>query len=269
MKKKIFILSIILIAGLFILPARASMFDKGPSQDERTRKSKSASLIKAEKAFLKGEYEETILICNAYGSYRGKLDDELQLLTGKSLLKLNRVGEARNRFIRIINNSDSNKFLDKAYIGLADSYYIEGNYKEAKSYYEKMIRYFPDSSSMHVVYYKLGECYSNLDDKTLSKEYYDKLLRNYPESLETGILIGKKSDFVSYSVQAGSFAKWSNAKKLYDELNNKGFDVNIHTAIVGDSRFYRVRIGQYPRLSDAEEMARTLRNKGYTVKIYP
>ena len=269
MRKLIFVVLAILISGFIIFPAYGGMFDRGPSEKKSARRSKSTALMEAEGAFLKENYEEAIIICSASGTYRSKLDDELQHLTGRALLKLGRFNEARNRFSRILNDSDSNKFLDKAYIGLADSYYLEGDYKKAKSDYEEVIRYFPDSDDMHIVYYRLGECYSKLGNNAASKEYYGKLLRIYPESLETKLLIGDKSDFVTYSVQAGSFEKWSNAKKLHDELNNKGFEANIYTAIVGESRFYRIRVGEYSRLSDAEDMARDLRNRGYSVKIYP
>lgn len=249
-----------------VMPVYASIFDRGP---KTKRVSKSSALLKAEKAFLKGDYEEAIIVCNAYGTSRGKLDDELQYITGRALLKLGRFSEARNRFSRILNDSDSYKFLDKAYIGHADSYYLEGEYKKAGSDYENVVRYFRDSEEMHIVYYKLGQCYSKLGDKKASKKYYDRLINSYPESLEAKLLVGGKSDFVTYSVQAGSFTRWSNAKKLHDELNKKGFEANIHTATVGDSRFYRVRVGQYSRLGDAENMARNLKNKGYAVKIYP
>jgi len=242
------------------------MFDRGPESDRVT---KSSTLRKAEQAFLKGDYEEVVIVCSTYGASQRKLDEELQCIAGRALLKLRRFGEARNRFSRVINDSDNNKFLDVAYIGLADSYYIEADFEKARSHYENVIKYFPDSGDMHIVYYRLGECHARLGEKKTSKKYYDKLIKAYPDSLEARLLVGEKSDFVTYSVQLGSFTKWGNAKKLHDELNRKGFDANIYTATVGDSYFYRVRVGQYSRLSDVEDMARNLRNRGYAVKIYP
>lgn len=257
------------IIGISTPPAYGGMFDRGPSKEKSARTSKSAALMKAEQAFLKGNYEGVIMIYNEYGTRRSRIDDKLQYIAGRALLKLGRFGEARNRFSRILNDSDNDKLLDKAYIGLADSYCLEGDYKKAKSDYEKVMRYFRDSDDMHIVYYKLGECYSKLGDKAASKEYYDKLLELYPYSLEAKLLRGEKADFVTYSVQTGSFTKWSNAKKLCNDLNNKGFEANIYTARVGNKRFYRVRVGQYSRLGDAEDMARMLRNRGYSIKIYP
>ena len=246
-----------------------NMFDGRPPDTGKTRMRKSSALIKAEKAFVKGDYEEVLIIGSSYLTSKTKLDDELQHLTGRALLKLERFDEARNRFSRVINYSDNDEFLDKAHMGLADSYYLEGDYSKAKEYYEKVIRYFPDSNDVSIIYYRLGECYSKLGQKSASREYYDKLVEFYPDSFETKLLKGEKSDVVEYSVQVGSFKRWSNAKKLSDELKTKRFDANIYTAMLGNKRFYRVRVGKFNQLSDALDMARVLQNSGYSVKIYP
>jgi len=235
----------------------------------RASEAGGATLTKAEKAFLKGDYEEVVTIAGNYLVSRAKSNNKLQYLMGMALLKLNRFQEARDSFLKVINESESDEFLDEAYIGLANSYYLEHDYTNAKEYYEKVMRYFPDSDNLSIVYSKLGECYSKLGDSSSSKGYYDKLVKLYPDSLEAKLLAGEDSGFVIYSVQVGSFSRWSNAKKLCDELKGKGFDANIFTVIFEGERFYRVRVGQYGSLGEAEDIARTLQNKGYDVKIYP
>lgn len=244
-------------------------FDTEPPGEKSDRARRSATLDRAEEAFIKGNYEEVVDIGSRYSGRGAKLKDEMQYLMGRALLKLARYDEARNRFSTVINYSKSDEFLDKAYIGLADSYYLEGDYNKAKEHYEKVMRYFPDSDDMSIVYYRLGECYAKIGNRTASEEFYDKLVELYPDSLEAKLLRREKSDYIPYSAQVGSFKKWNNAKKLNDELKSKGFDANIYTTVVENSRFYRVRVGQYERLADAEDMARTLRNRGYPVKIYP
>lgn len=270
MKRLIFIFLILLIIGIpRSIYGGISLFERGPSKKRLTGTYKSTALKNAEKAFVKGDYEKVTIIGNEYLTRRTTLNDELQYLMGRTFLKLNRFDEARNRFSRVINDSKSDEFLDEAYIGLADSHYLEGNYKKAKEYYEKLIRYFPDSDEMPIVYYRLAECYSKLNENSASEEYYDKLIKFYPDSLETKLLVGEKSKFVTYSVQTGSFKRWKNAERLCAELKDKGFDANIYTITLGDSYFYRVRVGKFNKLSDAEDMARTLRNRGYSGKIYP
>ena len=213
MKKSIPVFLILMMTFMATPPAGGAMFDTRPPEARSASRGKSASLMTAERAFVKGDYEEVVSIGNKYGRGRRTLDDSLLHITGRALLKLGRFGEARNCFSRIINNSESDKLLDGAYIGLADSYYLEGNYENAKSHYENAVAYIPDSDEMPVVYYKLGECYAKLGDKSSSKEYYDKLQALYPYSLEAGLLSGGKSDFIIYSVQVGSFKKWARSTR--------------------------------------------------------
>jgi len=244
------------------------MFRKDAPERKRGD-AKSYTLKKAEQAFIKGDYERVIVLGSGQSAERSNPDEGLLYLTGRALLKLERYDEARNRFSRILNDGDDNDILDEAYIALADSYYLEGDYEKANARYEEAIEYFPESDSIAEAYYKLGECCLKSGNNAASKEYYSKLLNGYPDSLEAGLLAGEGRDFALYSVQVGSFAEWKNAKKLYDELTKGGFEANIHTAIIGDSYFYRVRVGRYGRRSDAEGAARALQNRGYSVKIFP
>ncbi|MBL7072031.1 MAG: tetratricopeptide repeat protein [Candidatus Omnitrophica bacterium] len=270
--KKI-VIAVIAVLSVCIFSAESfagtGYFNRSASRGKLTRTYKSSALNKAEKAFIEGEYGEVVNICNDYSVEGDRVNDELQYIAGRALLKLGRFDEARNRFSKVVNYSKSDALLDESYIGLADSYYLENNYEKAKEYYEKVLRYFPDADDIPIVYYRLGECCVQSGKKSEADEYSDKLLRLYPDSLEAKLLAAEKSAFVTYSVQVGSFGKWNNAKKLHDELKTQGFDVNIHTTVMGPSRFYRVRVGQYGSLNDAEDMARGLRNKGYSVKIYP
>ncbi|MBN1872368.1 MAG: tetratricopeptide repeat protein [Candidatus Omnitrophica bacterium] len=277
-KRIIYNLALMAVLALFILDAAFStaycargFFDRGPSEDESGSGGydKSSALKKAEQAFVQGDYEEVLRTAGHYQSYASKTDSELQHLMGRALLKMGRFDEARNRFSTVVNHSDNEELLDNAYIGLADSYFLEGNYKTAVDYYEKILRYFPDSQYLHIVYYRLGECYSALGDDTKAQENFNRLTKAYPYSLEANLLSGGSFDFLTYSVQVASFGKWKNAQRLSEELKKQGFDATIHTTLLGEERFYRVRVGQYNNFNDAEDMALRLKNAGYDVKIYP
>ena len=260
-----------ILFSLFLLDsvlseAHPGFFDRGPSDD---KESKSSTARKAEQAFVKSDYEEVIRIAGHYHSYTSKKDSELQHLLGRALLKVGRFDDARNRFSIVVNHSDNEELLDNAYIGLADSYILQKEYKKALDYYEKILRYFPDSDYLPIVYHRIGECHSKLGNDTEAQESFDRLIKAYPYSLEAHLLSGEGYDFIIYSIQVASFSKWQNAKSLSEELKGKGFNAAIHTALLGDKRFYRVRVGQYNNLNDAEDMARRLKNAGYDVKIYP
>lgn len=267
MKKIIVVLSALIIA----VPAYAgtSMFDRGPSEESGEPETSVFRITNAEQAFVSGDYTEVVRLGNTYLARKPKHDEEIRCLVGRALLKLKRTDEARTHFMKILDTSENKKFLAEADIGIADSYYLDEEYRQARDYYEKAARHFPDSDNMHIVYYRLGECYSKLDNEPMAKEYYDKLRRLYPDSLEAKLIKGEGSGVMTYSVQAGAFSKMENAEKLREELKENGFDASIQTVTVEGSPFYRVRVGSYSRLSDAEDMARSLQDKGYTVKVNP
>lgn len=264
---------LVLLIGIpaYVVPAHAgtSVFDRGPSEEKGEPEAGVFRVTNAEQAFVRGDYEEAVRLGNAYLTRPPKHDEEVRCLAGRALLKLKRTNEARDYFMKVLDTSENKKFLSEADIGMADSYYLDEEYRQARDYYEKAARHFPDSDSINIVYYRLGECYSKLGNESMAKEYYDKLCRLYPDSLEAKLIKGEGSGFMTYSVQAGAFGKMENAEKMRDELKAKGFDASIQEVTVNDSPFYRVRVGSYSCLSDAEDMARNLQNKGYAVKVNP
>lgn len=246
-----------------------SIFDRGPSAETREPEEKIFRATNAEEALVKGDYEEVLRIGKTYLDREPKRDEQIRCLIGKALLKLKRFDEARDHFLKVAENSKDKKFLAEANIGIADSYYLDGEYRQARDYYEKAARRFPDSDRLNIVYYRLGDCYSKLENAATAKEYYDKLLRLYPDSLEAKLLKGEGSGLITYSVQVGSFNRIENAEKLREELKVKGFDTSIQTVNVDGQSFFRVRIGSYSRMRDAEDMAKNLQNKGYAAKVCP
>ncbi len=246
-----------------------SIFERGISEERREERGIAVSAPNAEGAFVKGNYEEVLRMGEAYLKRRPKNEEKMLCLMGRALLKLKRLDEARDYFLKVAEGSRDKKCLAEANIGIADSYYLDGEYRQARDYYEKVARSYPDADSMNIVYYRLGECYSKLENDTTAKEYYDKLMRLYPDSLEAKLVKGEGSGAITYSVQVGSFNKMDNAERLCAELKTREFDANIQTVTVDNTCFYRVKVGSYSRIRDAEDMARNLQNKGYTTKVCP
>ncbi|MBU4377237.1 MAG: SPOR domain-containing protein [Candidatus Omnitrophica bacterium] len=264
----IFLLALILIVPAYAVPAYAgtSVFDRGPAEEKASSRTSAPNI---EEAFVKGDYNEVVRMASSYLNYRPKNDEKIQCLMGRALLKLNRLDEGRSRFFKVAEETKDKKFQAEATIGIADSYYLDEEYRQARDYYEKVARLYPDLDNMNIVYYALGKCYSKLDNAATAKEYYDKLMRLYPNSLEAKLLKGEGTDSVTYCVQVGSFNKLENAERLRAELKSKGFDAFIQTVTVEGTYFYRVRVGKYSRIGDVEDVARNLRNKGYTTKVCP
>ncbi|MFQ6672468.1 MAG: SPOR domain-containing protein, partial [Candidatus Tectimicrobiota bacterium] len=67
-----------------------------------------------------------------------------------------------------------------------------------------------------------------------------------------------------YRVQVGSFANWTNARRLQTQLRREYPDVIIQPWRGPQGRLYRVRVGPYPTLRDAEIAAGHLEDRGLT-----
>ncbi|MBN1871364.1 MAG: tetratricopeptide repeat protein, partial [Candidatus Omnitrophica bacterium] len=121
----------------FASPALAGYFD---GVSPRRKSGAGTTTIKSEKAFLEGDYEEVVRISNSYAAGGSRINDELEYMAGRALLKLGRLDEARNRFTKVVNRSNRDELLDESYLGLADSYYLEGDHGKAAEHYEKVLR---------------------------------------------------------------------------------------------------------------------------------
>ena len=66
-----------------------------------------------------------------------------------------------------------------------------------------------------------------------------------------------------YHVQVGLFRNWRNARRLLDELLQKGFPAEIDD----DGPYIQVRVGEFDNLEDAAMMERRLKRDGYDTLI--
>jgi len=70
-----------------------------------------------------------------------------------------------------------------------------------------------------------------------------------------------------FTVQVGSFAAETNARRLHQALAGIRPDVEIARSVVGGDTFYRVRVGNFVSRGEALAAARTLAAQGYNVLI--
>jgi rare lipoprotein A len=70
-----------------------------------------------------------------------------------------------------------------------------------------------------------------------------------------------------FTVQAGSFSKFSNASRLKAALELKYSGVYIAEAEVAGRRLYRIRIGNFSSRGEVDAFARSLADEGYEVFI--
>lgn len=226
------------------------------------------TLNKAASLYLQGSYSESINECGINIARNNSPDSSLYL-AGLNFLRINDTEKAREKFIQMMDNFKSSRYLEPAKLAYADTFFMEQDYSKAKQLYEDMLKANTKLSS--AILLRLSQCALKSGDWLKAKEYTDSLKQKYPLSLEANITthIVNETSNQFFTVQAGSFANPQNAKKLLEKLKKNNFDAYIEETNSGAKTLYRVRSGKLNTRQQAESLKAALEEKGYPVRIFP
>jgi len=235
----------------------------------------SARAETVEQYFVTGDYEDTVREgVKLLGTSQEK--DKLFYMIGTSLNKLGRYDLARKNFGTLIDTFPRSDFAPLAQLGIADSYYLGGDYKNAVSEYEKYITKYPGSQGAATAYFRIAKCAQKEGRWQEARNYYRKVKSDFPASFEAQMASQALSEETLYfTVQVGSFNKKANALKLCDELVKKGYDTSIVKAkgkVLLEEKgeeSYKVRVGKLNTKEEAEDLAKRLRADGLPTKVLP
>ena len=221
--------------------------------------------------FLKENYTGLVnSVGNNFPRYRlsRKQKREVIYLTALSYLKLRNFIKARKLFNKILSMGDSNLKQD-AYIGIANSYFLEKNYSKAIKAYKTVLSAYPVSDKLSGVYYNLGLIYKAKKDSDKANYYFQKVKERYGNSFEADktVYLSKNSNVDYYIVQMGAFTSLRNAKKLVRKLSRKKFDSYIQKVKKRRKNLYRVRGGKFSNKAYAKRLKNKLRRSGFSAKI--
>ncbi|MFA5350967.1 MAG: MiaB/RimO family radical SAM methylthiotransferase [Candidatus Omnitrophota bacterium] len=186
--------------------------------------------------FLSGNYKAAISEANRLIS-EDHYSCELYYFLGLSYLKEGEYQRAADSFKIVINNFKETKFKEESRIGLADAYFLSGDFNNAGNIYRELLIDNP---------------------KTKFKDQVNQRL--------SGIELKKEG---YYSVQVGSFSNYNNAKNLTQKLISSGYSAYIEESGSLANRTFKVRVARLSTLRKAGELARELSNQGYPTKICP
>lgn len=196
--------------------------------------------------------------------------NEISYYLGLCDLRLGRYEQARKVFVKLTKLKRDDNLRDKAYLGIFDTYYTDGQYTNALSSINRLLKVSPESEFLSLIYLKLGRANLRLAHWYEARKYLEKILTDYPNSMEVhvaGQLLNEKQYF---AVQVGAFMDRQRAEKLTDELQKKGEYAYVVETIDQQSRtFYRVRVGQLVLLEKAQKLKIKLSKEGYPTQIYP
>ncbi len=136
--------------------------------------------------FLNGNYQA----CISEGekilarSVSAKDLDELYYILGLSYLKQNNHLRASDIFEIIIKEYRGSGFKDEARLGLADSFFLKGDFSKAQDLYQELLKNNSRSKLKPAIYYRLSQLARKTSDRQKEKEYLDKLKSEFPQSPE-------------------------------------------------------------------------------------
>ncbi|MFC1806860.1 SPOR domain-containing protein [Candidatus Omnitrophota bacterium] len=226
-----------------------------------------AMLQQAWGEYLKGDYLKALSRCREIADDK-TLGEEGRYIMGLSFLKLDRPDEARKNFTFIIDNYKRASMRSEAILGIADSYFIEGNFQKSEEYYRKLLRENSSTGYASIAYLRLGESQLKQGKWQESEESFSKILRDYPLSLEVDDAKKYlKRDISYFTIQVGAFSKRTNADKCVRTLSKKGHSAYVEKGYRKDKLLYRVKIGQFNTKEEANRMASKLKRQGFATRI--
>jgi tetratricopeptide (TPR) repeat protein len=232
-----------------------------------TASAKQTMTQKAWTYYIKGDYKKAVDTCRILARDRF-LGEEGRYIMGLSFLKLRNYQQARENFKFVIENYRDSDIKEQLFLGVADSYYLQGDYDKAESYYKSLLRDFPGADYASVAYLRLAISQRKQGKWQESESCFNKLIRDYPTSMEVEPAkkyLQKRNTF--FTVQAGAFGKNNNARRFMSSLKDKGYDAWIEKAYEKDKLIYRVKVGNFKTSKEAETKARQLEKDGYSVRV--
>ena len=175
----------------------------------------------------------------------------LQLLEGRKILGIYHwvnYSRAREPFQAIIDNYPYSKYETEAQLKIADSYFAQGNYEEALSYYRGFADLHPQHPKVAYTVLRSALCYYNqiesIDrDQTATREalkYLDLLTTNYPYAPAT-----EEGEIILHELRT----------RLADNVMEIGDFYLERTQYQSAATRYRRVLDDYPGLgSDAEAL---------------
>lgn len=198
--------------------------------------------------------------------------DEIEysyFLLGLSQMKEGKLDEARTSLGILIRNFPKSELVQRAHLALADTYFLEENFEVAVKIYSDILRNYPNSGLMSLVYFRLGQTNLKLGHWQEARRYLRKTKDKFPVSLVSGLAARLLEYEYFFTIQVGSFKDYKRAKSLTNELVAKDYDSYIIEIKVDNDRFYRVKVGKLSSRKEAIQLKERLSRQGYPAIICP
>jgi tetratricopeptide (TPR) repeat protein len=201
------------------------------------------------------------------GVYTSEDYIKIYIEISKTLISLEKLGQAQDLLLRIYGTADSPILRAEALYQLAVAFGLDEQPQKASAAYLEISSKYPSSPFTP----KAIKALNGLDQNGLTA-----VLGVYDETILSGtymygapeILIPESPDTLSQSsgflIQIGAFTEESNAQELIRSLEEKGFPAFFIGTGVEGNQLFKVRVGFYPSREEAEEVLQNLTAMGFS-----
>ncbi len=197
-----------------------------------------------------------------------KTTDESLFFLGLVHIKIGEYELARTYLERLHKYFPNSSFRTRASVKIADSFFLQKDYLGAEKIYKDIKNRYPTFDGMPRVLLRLVQIYARQGDWSLKNKYMRIFKAEYPNCSEM-VFVKKIEDYGDFfTIQIGAFSEKKNAIVLKAELS-KEYKPYIVRERNGSYSLFKVRIGRYRDRHDVEKVSAKLLNKGYAARIYP
>ena len=191
----------------------------------------------------------------------------------------------------IARNDAGSKYAASAYMHLGEYYYAQGLYIQSRQFFSRLIRFHPNHPDIvNAVNLSLraGIAARQMDsvyiDLANILDLYPNVAFDIPEELDLTRLPGRKTDRLApsppptrgvapirglgqdvgggniepkghFSLQAGAFGSYDNARRLADQIESIGYSASIKERSTNGKTLYLIMVGDYPSKTAALSVA--------------
>jgi tetratricopeptide (TPR) repeat protein len=226
----------------------------------------SANIDEAWVCYLKSDFGRAIEICGSLPRTKA-LEARGLYLEGLCFLKLGRPANARQSFEKALSDYPNTKLKQGLLVGIADSYFSEGNFEKALQSYYYLLKKFPESDYASIAYLKMGISLRRQGKWQEAEGSFDRVIKGYPLSLEFEQAKTLRNKGRFFTIQAGAFLKQANALEFIKELKAKGYSPFLEKDSRQGKTYYKVIIGRFPALKSVSEQCDRLKQDGIIPSI--
>lgn len=224
----------------------------------------SLTLADAQRDYVKGDYESALRKARSLSQ-----SDEVLYFLGVVSIKAEDYSTARKYLQELTQRFPKSYFYPQAMLKLADTHFLQKDYKNAAILYQDVEKNCPVVNNMPLVLLRLAQIAAKEGDWALKEKYLNMIKEKYPQSSEMKFVKTLESYGEFFTIQVGAFSNRDKALLLLEELRKDYDDVHIVTEKYDNYDIHKVRIGRFKKRYDVEKIASKLRSQGYSIRIYP